>query len=161
MTTVTTHGAQAHARAQEGATAEAMPVLPAHSWPRLPSEVATAEALVWAETVAGGGYTHKVLARGTIVRLTDLHGDACAHALLYNALEPHERLNKVRALAASLEKMRNEIVATKEGGAITGEERLLQNLNERIRDVRQGPDGALWLLTDNSAGRLLRVSLAK
>ena len=27
--------------------------------------------------------------------------------------------------------------------AVTGEERLLQNLNERIRDVRQGPDGAL------------------
>jgi aldose sugar dehydrogenase len=44
------------------------------------------------------------------------------------------------------------------GNAVTGEERLLQNLNERIRDVRQGPDGALWLLTDNSAGRILRVS---
>lgn len=46
------------------------------------------------------------------------------------------------------------------GNAVTGEERLLQNLNERIRDVRQGPDGALWLLTDNPAGRLLRVSPA-
>ena len=44
------------------------------------------------------------------------------------------------------------------GNTVTGEERLLQNLNERIRDVRQGPDGALWLLTDNSAGRILRVS---
>jgi glucose/arabinose dehydrogenase len=46
------------------------------------------------------------------------------------------------------------------GNAVTGEERLLQNLNERIRDVRQGPDGALWLLTDSSAGRVLRVSPA-
>jgi glucose/arabinose dehydrogenase len=46
------------------------------------------------------------------------------------------------------------------GNSVTGEERLLQNLNERIRDVRQGPDGALWLLTDNSAGRILRVSPA-
>ncbi len=46
------------------------------------------------------------------------------------------------------------------GNAISGEERLLQNLNERIRDVRQGPDGALWLLTDSSAGRILRVSPA-
>jgi glucose/arabinose dehydrogenase len=44
--------------------------------------------------------------------------------------------------------------------AVTGEERLLQNLHERIRDVRQGPDGALWLLTDNSAGRILRVTPA-
>ena len=46
------------------------------------------------------------------------------------------------------------------GNAVTSEERLLQNLNERIRDVRQGPDGALWLLTDSSAGRLLRITPA-
>jgi len=46
------------------------------------------------------------------------------------------------------------------GNTVSGEERLLQNLNERIRDVRQGPDGALWLLTDSSAGRILRVSPA-
>jgi len=43
------------------------------------------------------------------------------------------------------------------GDIVTGEERLLQNLHERIRDVRQGPDGALWLITDSSAGRILRV----
>ena len=47
-----------------------------------------------------------------------------------------------------------------DGNKVTGEERLLQNLNERIRDVRQAPDGALWLLTDSSAGRMLRVSPA-
>lgn len=41
------------------------------------------------------------------------------------------------------------------------EERLLQNLNERIRDVRQGPDGALYLLTDSDGGRILRVTPAK
>ena len=46
---------------------------------------------------------------------------------------------------------------TLDGHAVTGEERLLQDLYERIRDVRQGPDGALWLLTDNSSGRILRV----
>lgn len=44
------------------------------------------------------------------------------------------------------------------GNSVTGEERLLQNLHERIRDVRQGPDGALWLLTDSSSGRILRVA---
>jgi len=46
------------------------------------------------------------------------------------------------------------------GDKVTGEERLLLALNERIRDVRQGPDGALWLLTDNAAGRILRVTPA-
>ena len=43
------------------------------------------------------------------------------------------------------------------GDSLVREERLLQGLHERIRDVREGPDGALWLLTDNDAGRILRV----
>jgi glucose/arabinose dehydrogenase len=46
-------------------------------------------------------------------------------------------------------------------GKVVKEERLLQELHERIRDVRQGPDGALYLLTDNSAGRILRLAPAK
>jgi glucose/arabinose dehydrogenase len=46
------------------------------------------------------------------------------------------------------------------GGTVVKEERLLQGLDERIRDVRQGPDGALYLLTDNDAGRILRLSSA-
>lgn len=37
------------------------------------------------------------------------------------------------------------------------ETRYLQDLGERIRDVRQGPDGWLYLLTDHAPGRLLRV----
>jgi glucose/arabinose dehydrogenase len=41
------------------------------------------------------------------------------------------------------------------------EERLLRDLGERIRDVRQGPDGALWLLTDTSSGKLLRLAPAR
>jgi glucose/arabinose dehydrogenase len=49
---------------------------------------------------------------------------------------------------------------TLNGNTVTSEERLLQNLHERIRDVRQGPDGALWLLTDSSNGRVLRVAPA-
>jgi glucose/arabinose dehydrogenase len=47
---------------------------------------------------------------------------------------------------------------TLNGNAVKSEERLLENLHERIRDVRQGPDGALWLLTDSSNGRVLRVA---
>jgi aldose sugar dehydrogenase len=48
-----------------------------------------------------------------------------------------------------------------DGEKVTKEERLLQNLRQRIRDVRQGPDGAIWLLTDSSDGRVLRVTPAK
>ncbi|GAA1362856.1 urea amidolyase associated protein UAAP1 [Streptomyces beijiangensis] len=88
MATATTHGARDHARAQHGSRADAMPVVPASDWPgEAPGPV------VWAETVAGGNYTHKVLARGTELRLTDLAGDACAHLLLYVDGRPWERLN--------------------------------------------------------------------
>ena len=48
-----------------------------------------------------------------------------------------------------------------DGERVVEEERLLQNLGERIRDVRNGPDGALWLLTDSANGRVLRITPAK
>jgi glucose/arabinose dehydrogenase len=48
-----------------------------------------------------------------------------------------------------------------DGEKVTGEERLLQGLRERIRDVRVGPDSAIYLLTDNSAGRILKIAPAK
>ncbi len=43
-------------------------------------------------------------------------------------------------------------------GRVTKEERYLGYLHERIRDVRQGPDGMLYLLTDNPEGRILKLS---
>ena len=43
------------------------------------------------------------------------------------------------------------------GEKVTGEERLLKDLKARIRDVRQGPDGALYLLTDAASAQLLKL----
>jgi glucose/arabinose dehydrogenase len=43
------------------------------------------------------------------------------------------------------------------GEKVTGEERLLKERNERVRDVRQGPDGALYLLIDAANGSLLKI----
>ena len=48
---------------------------------------------------------------------------------------------------------------TLEGGEIVAEENLFTELGSRIRDVRQGPEGALYLL-DESEGRILRVAPA-
>jgi urea carboxylase-associated protein 2 len=84
--------ARADARAQGTKTAAAMPYVPASSSPHAPEGV-DPSALVWAETVAAGNYAHKVIARGTRLRLEDVEGEACAHVLLFNALEPWERLN--------------------------------------------------------------------
>jgi glucose/arabinose dehydrogenase len=51
-----------------------------------------------------------------------------------------------------------------DGEKVVGEERLLRDLKptpERIRDVDQGPDGALYLLTDSPKGRVLKLAPAK
>lgn len=90
--TATTAGARAHARAQHGRSAEFMRHIPPASSPTAPAGI-PAERLVWSETVAPGGYSSAVLARGTRLRFTDTTGDACAHLLLHRADAPHERLN--------------------------------------------------------------------
>ena len=46
------------------------------------------------------------------------------------------------------------------GGRVVVEERMLEDLEERIRDVRQGPDGLIYLLTDHPDGMLLRLEPA-
>ncbi len=45
-------------------------------------------------------------------------------------------------------------------GKVVHEERLLQNKYGRIRDVRSGPHGGLWLLTDQNDGKVLRLTPA-
>lgn len=47
-----------------------------------------------------------------------------------------------------------------DGDKVVHDERLLKAMEERIRDVRLGPDGYIYLLTDSSKGRLLKVGLA-
>ena len=44
-----------------------------------------------------------------------------------------------------------------ENGKVTEEEHLLIDRGKRLRDVRQGPDGALYILTDEDPGELLRL----
>ena len=44
-----------------------------------------------------------------------------------------------------------------DGNRVTGEEHLLADRNQRVRDVRQGPDGALYLVTDQSDGEVWKI----
>lgn len=84
--------ARADARAQVASTADYMPYRPAASSPFIPDGVDPA-ALTWAETVAPGGYAHKIVARGTRIRFDDPTGSACANVIVYNAVETTDRLN--------------------------------------------------------------------
>jgi len=47
---------------------------------------------------------------------------------------------------------------TMDGDRVIGEERLFQGRFGRIRDVRIGPDGAIYLLTDERRGALIRIT---
>jgi len=47
---------------------------------------------------------------------------------------------------------------TLENDRVTGEERLLTDRKERIREVVQGPEGALYVLTDGDKGKLLKIT---
>lgn len=47
------------------------------------------------------------------------------------------------------------------GNSVTEEGRILGDRNQRVRDVRVGPDGYLYVLTDETDGQLLKVSPSK
>lgn len=55
-------------------------------------------------------------------------------------------------------KEQDVIVLSVKGNKVTEDGRLLQDRGKRIRDVRVGPDGYLYVLTDESDGELLKVS---
>ncbi len=55
-------------------------------------------------------------------------------------------------------KDKNVIVMSVKGNKVTEDGRILTDRRQRIRDVRSGPDGYLYVLTDESNGELLKVS---
>lgn len=84
------NAAREHARAMAGTRVEAMPILPASA--AAPEGVAPADML-WAETIAAGGYASKQLNRGARLKLGDVAGDAHLSMLVFNAERPVERLS--------------------------------------------------------------------
>ena len=59
-----------------------------------------------------------------------------------------------------LKNQRVERYTFNEKGFITRVDWILDDLKQRIRDVRQGPDGLLYVLTDETTGALLRIEPA-
>jgi glucose/arabinose dehydrogenase len=48
-----------------------------------------------------------------------------------------------------------------DGGRVVGEERLMTDLGERVRDVAVGSDGAVWAITDEQNGKLVRLAASQ
>jgi glucose/arabinose dehydrogenase len=46
-----------------------------------------------------------------------------------------------------------------QGDRVVGEQRLLTDLNARVRDVRESPSGEIYMLTDESRGAVLRLTV--
>jgi glucose/arabinose dehydrogenase len=57
-------------------------------------------------------------------------------------------------------KFRHVVRVELDGARVVAQERLLENAFGRVRDVRQGPDGLLYLLTDEDDGALIRLEPA-
>ena len=88
-------------------------------------------------------WTPSIAPSGMVFVRTDRYGPAWKGSLLVGSL-------KFRYLS------RLEI----DGTRVVREERLLPELGQRVRDVREGPDGLIYLLTDDRNGQLLRLKPA-
>jgi hypothetical protein len=87
--TSTLDEAREHARRQAGVAPITVPATAATD---LPASV-DAAAVVWDETVPIGGYASRELRRDTVLRVSDVEGDACVALAVHVAGRPAERLN--------------------------------------------------------------------
>lgn len=105
----------------------------------------------WSERMAGGSYSHRVLARGTALRLSDPTGNACAHLLLYNAFQPHERLNMADTLKVQWQvySSRGQVLFSDQGRALatiaedtSGHHDAVYGTSSQLRNEERYGDGS-------------------
>lgn len=53
---------------------------------------------------------------------------------------------------------RVSLTESENGYQLNEEERMLQGFGQRIRDIRQAPDGQIWILTDHAQGQVIRLN---
>jgi glucose/arabinose dehydrogenase len=94
-------------------------------------------AIVWLPSISPGGMTFY-----TGERFPSWKGNLFVAALMVGRIERTGRLERV---------------VLNDAGEEIRRESLLTELGQRIRDVRQGPDGHIYLLTDEDDGALLRI----
>jgi urea carboxylase-associated protein 2 len=68
------------------------PTVPSTAATHLPAGVAPGD-VVWDEVIGAGGYASRRLPRGAVLRISDLHGDACIQLVVHSAVVPAERIN--------------------------------------------------------------------
>jgi urea carboxylase-associated protein 2 len=145
-----------------------MPTLPASAATNLPPGVAPAD-VVWDEVLDAGEYAAHEVARGAVVRLTDLEGDACAHVALHHADLTSERLNladttKVQwqmypTAGSLLLSDRGRVLAAIESDSSGRHDTICGAPNRADHDAKYG-DGRVEGTAPNARDRLI-VGLAK
>lgn len=70
------------------------------------------------------------------------------------ALFPQWRGDLIISALAGMQARRVDI----EGTRVVGQDKLFADLNERIRDVEEAPDGSIWLLIDSPQGKVIRAT---
>ena len=93
-----------------------------------------------------------VATRGSLTAAARAEG--VAPAIMGRRLDALEERLGVKLLVRTTRR----ITLTHEGSAFLEDcQRLLTDLNARIRGVNEGPDGALYVLTDGNGGKILRL----
>jgi len=166
--TATTSAARNHARAQANTVVRGMPTVPATAATDLPADV-PAHDVLWDEVLEAGEYAAHVLPRGSVLRLADLEGDACAHLALHHADLPSERLNladttKVQwqmypTTGAVLLSDRGRVLAVILGDSSGRHDTICSAPNQADHDAKYG-DGRVEGAAPNARDRLI-VALSK
>ena len=98
---------------------------------------------------------------GETVRLSGwIHRKRDHGGVLFVDLRDHYGITQIVADSDSpalpvLEGLRVESVVTIEGDKAAGQQKI--SIGQRVRDVRQGPDGFVYVLTDEAKGRVVRL----
>jgi urea carboxylase-associated protein 2 len=166
--TSTLEQARAHARAQAAAATGAGPTVPPTAATDLPGHV-DPDVVIWDEVIDGGGYASRVLPRGTVVRITDVDGDACVQLLAHVVANPAERLNVADTVKVQWQAYlgRGSLLLSDMGRVLltliddtsTRHDCLCGSSNRRTNDARYG-DGSVWGASPNGRD-LLALAAAK
>ena len=150
--------ARAHARQQSAAATQTARTIPATAATDQPPNVEPS-AVIWDETIGSGQYGARRLPRGTVLRVTDIEGDACTQLLVFNANRTSERFNNADTVKVQWQAylVAGAVLLSDMGRAMMSftadssarHDCLCGGSNRAVNDAKFG-DGSIWGPAPNS-----------